>query len=97
MQQVAVMVDVKRVKRDVINSRKRLRMVPDHQLIHLTRTVDIVKLTKMDMIILFQPLLVPPSLSVINAAFCKTEVRADLNLYSSEGGCRRCDTDGKAR
>jgi hypothetical protein len=90
---VGVEVDVKQVGKDVTDSRKRLRRIPSHQL----RSECIGELTKMDMMILFQPLLVPPSLSVINATFCSTEVRADFNLYSWEGGCKRCDTAGRAR
>jgi hypothetical protein len=91
---VAVMVDAKRVGKDVTNSRKRLRRIPINQLIS---SMQWGRHTKMDMMMLFQPLLVPPSLSVINAAFCRTDVRAAFNLYSWEGGCRRWETAGKAR
>jgi hypothetical protein len=60
---VAVMTGVKRVGKDVTILRKRLRKAPSYQLI--SSKLKVVH-TKMDMMILFQPLL----------------VRADFNLSS---------------
>ena len=76
---MAVEVDVTRAMKGAAKPRMRLRKVP-------TLSADFLQVmdghTKIDMIILFQPLLVPLSLSVIIAAFCRTDVRAAFNLYS---------------
>jgi hypothetical protein len=67
--------------------KKRLLRVPVCQLMHFNKHSD--RHTKMDKMTLFHPLLVPPALSVMQAAFFKTVVKASLSRYSCWGGCKR--------